>query len=188
MEDHAHETTIAWGKHLRLALRNGWEFVERHGAGGVVAVVAITDAGGLLLVEQFRVPLNARVIELPAGLAGDSEHCRGERLVDAARRELLEETGYSAAEFVELACTPTSPGLTGEVVTMYLARGLRRHGPARGDGSEQITLHEVPLIELDGWLDAARARGVMVDSKIYAGVHLAMRRDTDSVARRANNR
>ena len=59
------------GRHLRLVERNGWEFVERPGVRGIVVVAAVTPGGRLLLVEQRREPVGTRVVELPAGLAGD---------------------------------------------------------------------------------------------------------------------
>ena len=66
-------TTICAGRHLTLRSINGWEYVERNRVSGIVAVQAITEERKLLLVEQFRAPVNRRVIEIPAGLAGDIE-------------------------------------------------------------------------------------------------------------------
>ena len=83
------------GKHVRLVRRGEWEYVTRKNVTGIVGIVAVTDEGKLLLVEQPRPPLNRNVIELPAGLAGDVAGQEGEELANAARRELLEETGYA---------------------------------------------------------------------------------------------
>jgi ADP-ribose pyrophosphatase len=74
-------TTICAGRHLTLRSINGWEFVERNRVSGIVAVQAITEERKLLLVEQFRAPVNRRVIEIPAGLAGDIEGEEDEALV-----------------------------------------------------------------------------------------------------------
>ncbi len=175
MSDSRPDRVLAQGRFIRLIDRNGWEFAERAASSAVVTIVAITDQQALLLVEQFRIPLGKRVIELPAGLAGDSAEHRGEPALSAARRELLEETGYEAAEWTRLADAPSSAGLTSECITFFLARGLRHVTDTLGEGGEQITLHQVPLSGLDGWLDGARARGCAVDSKIYAGLHLARR-------------
>lgn len=175
MHDATSAKTLAEGRFLRLVSRDGWEFVERKGPSGVVAVVAITARGSLLLVEQHRVPVGRPVIELPAGLVGDAAPHADEHGATAARRELLEETGYDAKRLIPLGDTPTSPGLTSETVMIYLATDLLRLGPPAGDGDEQITLHDVPLDTLDAWLDAARARGAGIDFKIHAGVHLAKR-------------
>ena len=163
---------LAEGRFLRLVSRDGWEFVERKGPAGVVAIVAVTDAGELLLVEQYRVPLGRPVIELPAGLVGDSAQSIGESPDRAARRELLEETGYDSESLTVVGETPTSPGLTDGTVVFFRANRLVRVGDPAGDGDENITLHRVPLATLENWLAAARARGAAVDSKIYAGLHL----------------
>ena len=86
------------GRYLRLRSAGHWEFAERVGISGVVAVVAITPSGALLLVEQFRIPVGSQVIELPAGLAGDGDFA-GENLQTAAQRELEEETGWTACRW-----------------------------------------------------------------------------------------
>ena len=108
---------------------------------GIVAIIAVTDDGKLLLVEQDRPPVGRRVIELPAGLAGDENGAEHEDLATAARRELREETGYDAAEMVRVAAGPPSAGMTDEVITLFRARGLRKVDDAGGVGSEQITLN-----------------------------------------------
>src|SRR5436305_7986631 len=90
------DRVIAEGKHIRLVARGKWEFAERKKVSGIVGIVAVTDDRKLILVEQFRAPVNARVIEIPAGLAGDIEGSEDEALEIAAKRELSEETGYEA--------------------------------------------------------------------------------------------
>jgi ADP-ribose pyrophosphatase len=172
-------TIICAGRFLSLAKRDNWEYATRANAAGVIAVVPITGDHRILLVEQFRAPVGARVIEIPAGLVGDHADHTGEPHETAARRELLEETGHEADRWTMLASGPTSPGMCDEVMTLYLAQGLRRIGEPLGDGHEQITLHAVPLAELHEWLDAATARGLMVDIKLYSGVHLAARHDPE---------
>ena len=67
-----------------------WESVERVNCSGIVGMVPLTDDGDVILIKQFRPPVNGYVIELPAGLCDI-----GETLEDAARRELIEETGYA---------------------------------------------------------------------------------------------
>ena len=96
------------GHFLSVAKRGNWEYATRTRATGVVAVVALHDDGRLVLVEQYRWPVDARVIELPAGLAGDDDD--SESLLAAARRELVEETGYVAEEWSRLNTTYSSPG------------------------------------------------------------------------------
>ncbi len=161
------------GRHLRLVDEGGWEYVERNAATGIVVIVAVTGEDRLLLVEQFRPPVAARVLELPAGLAGDVAGHEQEALATAARRELLEETGYAAGELMLLGQGPPSAGLSSEVVSFFRAGGLRRVGPGGGDASEAITLHEVALASLDAWLQERSQAGILVDPKIHAGLRLA---------------
>src|SRR5436190_21784999 len=85
------------GKFRRYVRRGGWEYVARRNVTGIVGIIAVTDDGKLVLVEQFRPPVGKNVIEIPAGLAGDVAGSEHEALAEAARRELLEETGYEAS-------------------------------------------------------------------------------------------
>ncbi|MCL4806201.1 MAG: NUDIX hydrolase [Thermoanaerobaculia bacterium] len=163
------------GRHLRLVARNGWEFVERPGIHGIVLVVAVTPGGGLLLVEQWREPVGAKVLELPAGLAGDSEGSADEPLEGAARRELLEETGWSAESMERLTSGPPSAGVTSEIVTLFRARGLSQAGPGGGVEGEAITVHEVPLAAVESFLLGREAEGTLVDPKVWAGLWFARR-------------
>ncbi len=137
--------TIAQGRHLRLVRRDRWEFVQRTAASGVVIVVAMTPEGNVLFVEQYRAPVDARVIEFPAGLAGDLPGAEDEPLEEAAMRELLEETGYRAERVLRVFVGSSSAGLTDETTTFFLAEDLRKVAPGGGDDSEEITMHEVPL-------------------------------------------
>ena len=154
------------GRFLELVSWGTWEYARRRGSSGVVGIVAVTDDRKLVLVEQFRIPVQACVIELPAGLAGDQ--ARDEDLADAARRELLEETGYDAARFTRLFVGPSSAGMTDECVVAYLAEGLKRVHAGGGDASEQIVVHEVSLSDLPEWLDAQARRGKLIDFKVWA--------------------
>jgi ADP-ribose pyrophosphatase len=163
--------TVWDGKHVRVMRRGTWEYVTRPGVSGIVGIVAVTGGGKLVLVEQARAPLGRNVIELPAGLAGDVAGQESEGLADAARRELLEETGYEAAAMEFLAEGTSSAGITDEVITLFRATGLRKVGAGEGDGSERITLHEVPVGEVAGWLETQRRDGKMVDLKVYGALY-----------------
>jgi ADP-ribose pyrophosphatase len=165
--------TLGEGRHIRLRVDGGWEYAERLGITGIVVIVAVTPDGKLLLVEQFRQPVGARVIELPAGLAGDTPEARGEPLEEAARRELLEETGYRADRFEPLADGPPSPGMTTEQLTLFRAEGLTRVGPGGGDAHEEIQIHEVELSRVESWLRERQRDGRLVDVKVYAGLYFA---------------
>jgi ADP-ribose pyrophosphatase len=163
---------LAQGKFLRLVDEDGWEYVERSGTTGVVVIVAVTAEQRLLLVEQLRPAVHRRVIELPAGLAGDTAAASDESLVAAARRELIEETGYHAGELRRLAEGPVAVGLASEVVTFFHATGLRRVGPGGGDASEDIVVHEIALDGLRAWLAEKEGEGMAVDPKLFAGLYL----------------
>jgi len=157
---------IGEGRFLTLVEDNGWEYVTRPGVAGIVVIVPITDRGDLVLVEQTRPAVRRRVIELPAGLVGDGADRHAEGLADAAHRELVEETGYAARELVELAQAPTAVGVSDENVTFFHARGLTRVGPGGGDDTEDITVHEVALADLETFLADGRRRGLAVDRDV----------------------
>ncbi|MDH4019699.1 MAG: NUDIX hydrolase [Xanthomonadales bacterium] len=160
------------GRFLGLKETDRWEYAFRTNATGVVVLVPVTDAGELVLVEQYRIPVESRVMELPAGLAGDTGD-RDEKLKTAAQRELIEETGYRADVLEELLTSPSTPGMSDEIVTIYYASGLERVGPGGGNGDEDITVHHMPLDNASQWLKERIAEGIMVDPKIYAGLFWA---------------
>ncbi len=168
---------LAEGNFVRLVRRAGWEWAERTNNSGVVAIVAITEEAEIVLTEQYRRPLDARVLDLPMGLAGDVRGAEGEEFREAAQRELLEETGYEADRLEFLLEGPTSAGMTNEAVTFFLAQSVRRVGDGGGDETEDIDVHVVSLDQADVWLKQKRAEGVLLDPKIYAAMHFAARRD-----------
>ncbi len=138
-----------------------------------MGILAITDEDEILLVEQFRIPLQSRVIEIPAGLVGDEPEFAGESLEETARRELLEETGYEAASMVALLKSPTSAGMTSEMTHFYRAGKLRSIHAGGGVGSEDITVHKVPLTQLRAWLEIQQQRNCLIDFKIHAVLAIA---------------
>lgn len=161
------------GRFLRLVRRRDWEMVERAGVREIVVLVAVTPAGELLLVEQYREPVAGAVIELPAGLVGDEPGQEAEALEEAARRELLEETGWECAAVERLSAGPPSSGLSSEVVTLLRATGLVRRTAGGGAGDERITVHAVPLAAVPAWLREREAGGTLVDPKVWAGLWFA---------------
>jgi ADP-ribose pyrophosphatase len=140
-------------------------------ASGVVIIVATTDEGGLVLVEQPRMSVHQHTIELPAGLVGDQPSDADEPMERAAERELEEETGFHAATWTRLFAGPPSVGLSGEMVTFFRATGLTRIAAGGGDASEQITVHVIPLDDVPAFLAAQTALGALVDPKVYAGLY-----------------
>lgn len=158
------------GRYLSLIERDHWEFVTRPNAHAVVVLIAVTDDDELVLVEQYRRPVDSRVVELPAGLVGDLGD-PDEPVLEAAGRELIEETGYEASSLEKIMDCPTSSGMTDEVITFVRARGLRRVGPGGGDDSEDIETHLVPLDAVDGWLRSRHADGIPLDPKIYTALY-----------------
>jgi ADP-ribose pyrophosphatase len=167
------ESQILWaGRHLSMASRGGWEYVKRNTKRPAVGIVAVTDDELIVLVEQFRPPVGQPVVELPAGLAGDVAGAEQESLVEAAKRELLEETGYTAHRWTELGRSFSSPGLTDEAIVLFLAEGLTKSESGGGDESETITIHTVPI---DGVLQWLADNNLQPDLKLLAGLYIAQR-------------
>ena len=170
MPEQNERTTTHAGRHLSMVVLGHWEFATRNTKKPVVGIIAITDDGNIVLVEQFRPPIGRKIVELPAGLAGDIPGVENESILQAAKRELMEETGYAATHWTELGCGYTSPGLTDESIVLFLAQGLEKQGPGGGDASEEITIHEIPLNEIMHWL--AETEGE-VDLKLLAALFAA---------------
>jgi ADP-ribose pyrophosphatase len=163
-------TTLHTGKFLALVKEGHWEFAERVNATGAAIIIAVTTEQKVLLVEQYRTPVHARTIELPAGIIGDEPGSTDESIADAARRELLEETGYAAEQIEAVTNGPSCSGITSERVTLFRAMGLQRVGKGGGVANEDIIVHEIPLTEIVHWLAAKAKSGVLIDPKVYAGL------------------
>jgi len=159
------------GKYLDLIREDNWEYVKRTNCSGIVVIVPMTVDEKVIFVEQFRRPVESQVIEWPAGLVNDKDLHGGETLESAARRELLEETGYKAEHLALLVGGPVSSGLSAEIITFYLAMDVIKAGPGGGDETESIKVHEVPLKEADLWLYEMEKKGFLVDPKIYVGLY-----------------
>ncbi|MDO4953512.1 MAG: NUDIX hydrolase [Akkermansia sp.] len=160
------------GKFLNLAREGRWEFCERVNDTRAAMIFACTPDNKVLLVEEFRPPVGARCLCFPAGLVGD---VAPESAAAAATRELEEETGYTAADMQFLFSGPSSPGLTSEMLSFFLATGLSRVSQGGGVDGENITVHEVPMDSIDSWLAQKDAEGVLIDARIYAGLYFLRR-------------
>lgn len=154
------------GKFLRVVSKSGWEYAERTNASGAVCMLAVTDDDELLLVEQYRIPVETLTIELPAGLIGDEEACQSPE--DSARRELIEETGYEARFMTQLVEVSSSPGMISERTILFKAAGLTKISRGGGVEGESIKVHKVRLESLTSWLEIKQAEGYLLDAKIYS--------------------
>jgi len=170
--------TVWEGKFLRCVITTyvdskgatrEWEFFERVNCKGIVAIVPVTDDKEVLLVRQFRPPVNGYVIEFPAGLMSEREDI----LKEAAMRELLEETGYSAGNMVYLTEGTLSSGASGEVLSAFLATGLVFRGMGKQDETEDIEVIKIPIGEIYQQLSDLRSDGNLIDLKIFGLLELA---------------
>jgi ADP-ribose pyrophosphatase len=158
--------TVFTGDKVLVIERDHWQYVERKKGKEAVAVIAETEDGKVILTEQFRRPVNQRVIDWPAGLVGDEEPDTD--AAETAKKELEEETGYVCESVERLAKGPTSPGITSEIVSLYRARGVTKKGGGGGVGGEDITVHTIPRGELVKWLYEQNA---LIDLKVWAGLY-----------------
>lgn len=164
------ETRLLYsGRYLSLGIKDDWEYVIRRHQ--VVVLIAWTPADELLLVEQFRIPVERRAIELPAGLVGDEQGRETESLIEAARRELEEETGWHARKLRPLMRCPSSAGMTNEEVTFIEACDLIQTGDGGGDDSEDIRVHRVHRDAIDAWLRQRYREGKALDPKIHTALY-----------------
>ena len=158
---------VMWEGRFLTAVRDGqWEYVTRSRGIRAVVILAETDAGEVLLVEQPRVPIGGKCLELPAGLIGDDAGGAGDNVEAAAMRELIEETGYRPGGVEILGEYYSSPGMLGESFTLVRATKLSRVGEGGGVDGEEIVVHRVPRAEMAQFIAARRADGIGIDSKL----------------------
>ncbi|MEP7007518.1 MAG: NUDIX hydrolase [Sphingomonas bacterium] len=155
--------TVWAGRFITVKKQGSWEYVAR--ARGIqAAVILAIDEGDVILVEQHRVPLGQRCIELPAGLVGDEEE--GESVELSAARELEEETGYRPDHVEPLGYFHSSPGMVSEGFTLVRATGLTKVSDGGGVPGEDITVHRVPLAGIVDFIAAKRAEGLAIDVRL----------------------
>jgi len=92
-------------------------------------------------------------------------------LIKAAKRELLEETGYQAKRMIKLIDGPVSGGSSSDIITIVQASDIKKVAKGGGDEYESIHIHEVPLHKTDQWLIHMRKKGCLIEPKIYAGLY-----------------
>lgn len=129
---------------------------------GAVAVIAITDDNKLVMVEQYRKPLEKVIVEIPAGKLE-----KGEEPALCARRELEEETGYECETLELVSSFYTSPGFADEIIHVYVAKGLKQKENAAGlDEDEFVNVLEISLEEALEFIKEKR----IFDAKTIFGV------------------
>lgn len=129
---------------------------------GAVAVIAITDDNKLVMVEQYRKPLEKVIVEIPAGKLE-----KGEEPALCARRELEEETGYECESLELVSSFYTSPGFADEIIHVYVAKGLKQKENAAGlDEDEFVNVLEISLDEALEFIKEKR----IFDAKTIFGV------------------
>ena len=127
-----------------VALSNGSSAVReviRHI--GAVCVIPVTENNEVIMERQYRYPLNRVILEIPAGKLDAPDEDR----LSAIKRELREETGYTADEWTEIGDFHPAPAYSDEYITMYMARGLHK-GKQDLDEDEFLDVYTIPLSEL----------------------------------------
>jgi ADP-ribose pyrophosphatase len=169
-EDRDMPVETMWQGRFITAVRQGkWEYVNRARGIRAAVILAIDDGDDgrhIILVEQYRVPIGRPCIELPAGLVGDEDSDEAPDI--AATRELEEETGYAAAEWLVAGDFYSSPGMVGESFTMLVARDLTKVSAGGGVAGEDIIVHRVALSGIHDFIAAKRAEGYGVDVKLLS--------------------
>lgn len=169
----AARTKFCGGRFINIMQTGRWEYAQRTNARAVIAIVAITQNNEIVFIEQFREPTGKRCVELPAGLVGDGIGDENEDFAEAVRRELIEETGFTADRVSFVAASSSSAGLTDEVVHVYLAEGLRQVSDGGGVDGELIQTHLVPRDRVDSWLAERRDEGLDIAMSLYGSLWLA---------------
>lgn len=158
---------VRWeGRFIVAKTRGRWEYVSRTRNIRAAVILAIDSEDRVILVEQFRVPLGRPSIELPAGLIGDHDDSADEDAAVAAARELEEETGYRPGRMEAVGEFYSSPGMVSESFTLFHAHDLERVSDGGGVEGEGITVHHVPLAEIEGFIAARRAEGYGIDVRM----------------------
>jgi ADP-ribose pyrophosphatase len=151
------------GKFVRLVKRGKWEYASR--SNDIRAVVILAEyEGKVILIDQPRVAVGGRCVELPAGLVGDIDP--DDTPETTAIKELEEETGFTAESVERLGDFHASPGMLSESFTLVRAHGVTKIGQGGGDENEDIAVHLVARADVPNFLEQKRAEGFAVDVKL----------------------
>ncbi len=162
--------TTEWeGQYVSIKRRGRWEFASRTASTNAVVILAEHD-GKIILVEQYRVPVGARCLDLPAGLVGDEDP--DATVEETAVKELEEETGFTAARVERLGDFYSSPGMLAESFALVRAHGLSRCGEGGGNEHEEIDVHLVARETIGAFVEARRNAGVAIDVKLLMFLNL----------------
>ena len=143
--------------------RGKWEYASR--TNDIRAVVILAEyEGKVILIDQPRVPLGIRCVELPAGLVGDDDP--DATVESAAVKELEEEAGFTAERVERLGDFHASPGMLSESFTLVRAHGVRRIGEGGGDDNEDIAVHLIARPDIPNFIEQKRAEGFAIDVKL----------------------
>ena len=158
------------GNFLKFVSHDNWEWVQRNNCRAIAVIIPLLGKDQTIFVEQFRPPMEANLIEFPAGLVGDGDDFH-ENIIEAANRELAEETGYMAEKVTHLTQGPASAGLSDENLDLFLAENLRKVGEGGGVEGEEIRVHVVDLDGVEEWLGEQQKRGCIIDLKVWGGLY-----------------
>lgn len=145
-----------------------WECVDRIEMHGISVIVPFTKDNEVIVIKQFRPPLNGYVIEFPAGLCE-----KGEDITDSAKRELLEETGYGNGEFIIIDQGPVAVSSSNIILTVFLAKNVEYLGSPGMDANEDIEALKIPFTSFYETVKSFKKDGVLIDLKLYGFFELA---------------
>ena len=151
------------GKYVRAIKRGQWEYASRTNDVRAVVILAEHD-GKVILIDQHRVAVGGRCLELPAGLVGDEDPSA--TVEGTAVKELEEETGFTADQVERLGDFYGSPGMLAESFTLVRALGVRKIGDGGGTADEDIHVHLVARDDIAAFVARKRAEGMAIDVKL----------------------
>ncbi|MBA3511443.1 MAG: NUDIX hydrolase [Sphingomonas sp.] len=151
------------GEFVRALKLGRWEYASRVGDVRAVVILAEYD-GKMILIDQPRIAVGGRCLEVPAGLVGDEDP--DATVEDTAVKELEEETGFTAERVERLGDFHASPGMLSESFTLVRAHAVTRSGEGGGTEHEDIKVHLVARRDIPAFVEDKRAEGFAIDVKL----------------------